>query len=42
MQAENKFMINKIKWKPRVSLDLGLQISVDWYKKFIQNNFHEK
>ena len=41
MQADNKFVVNKIKWKPKVSFDQGLKISIRWYKRFIQNNFNE-
>ena len=41
MQADNKFLINKIKWKPKVSFDQGLKISINWYRRFIQNNFNE-
>ena len=41
MQADNKFVINKIKWKPKVSFDQGLKISISWYRRFIQNNFDE-
>ena len=41
MQADNKFVINKIKWKPNVSFQQGLKISINWYRRFIQNNFNE-
>ena len=41
MQADNKFITNKIKWKPKVSFDQGLKISINWYRRFIQNNFNE-
>ena len=41
MQAENKFIIKKVKWKPQISLEQGLKHSIEWYKKFIKNNFYE-
>ena len=41
MQAENKFIIKKVKWKPQISLEQGLKHSIEWYKKFIKNNFNE-
>ena len=41
MQADNKFVVNKIKWKPKVSFDQGLKITISWYRRFIQNNFDE-
>ncbi len=33
MSANNKTILNK-GWKPKISFDEGLKITVDWYKKF--------
>ena len=43
MQADNKFVINKIKWKPNVSFQQGLKKSQltgikDLYKIILMNN----
>ena len=36
MQAENKFIINKVGWKPVVNFNQGLTNTIQWYKKFLQ------
>ena len=42
MQAENKYILKKIRWRPKISLEEGLKYSINWYKKFVKNNFDEK
>ena len=39
MQAENKFILSKIGWKPNISFEEGLKISISWYRKFLKLNF---
>ena len=39
MQAQNDFVIKKVKWKPKIKLDDGLDISIRWYKKFLKLNY---
>ena len=39
MQAQNDFVLKKIKWKPKIQLDEGLDISIKWYRSFIQRNY---
>ena len=41
MQAENKFVLKKVKWAPRITLLDGLKRSINWYKIFIKNNFND-
>ena len=41
MQANNSFVIKKIRWKPTIDLDEGLKISIKWYKKFVKDNFNK-
>ena len=36
MQAENKFIINKVGWKPVVNFHQGLTNTIQWYKKFLK------
>ena len=36
MQAENKFIINKVGWKPVVNFNQGLTNTIQWYKKFLK------
>ena len=33
MQANNKFIVSK-GWKPKISFDLGLKITINWYQDF--------
>ena len=42
MQAENKFISNILGWKPAISFEEGLEISVDWYRKFLKLYFDKK
>ncbi len=42
MQADNRFIVKKIKWKPKIDLDEGLKMSINWYKKFINVYFKNK
>ena len=39
MNANNKIILSK-GWKPKISFDEGLKITIDWYKKF--NNLYIK
>ena len=39
MQAQNDFVLKKVKWKPKIQLDEGLDISIKWYRRFIQRNY---
>ena len=32
MQANNKFVLNQLKWKPKVDFNTGIKLTVDWYK----------
>ena len=36
MQAENKFILNKVGWKPAINFNQGLTHTIQWYKKFIK------
>ena len=36
MQANNKFVINQLKWKPEIDLNTGLKKTIDWYKSFLK------
>ena len=42
MQADNRFVIQKTNWKPQIKLDEGLQISINWYRRFIQAYYRRK
>ncbi len=42
MQAENKFISNTLGWQPVISFEKGLEISVEWYKKFLKLYFGKK
>ena len=42
MQAENKFIINKVGWKPVVNFNQGLTNTIQWYKKFLQVYYNKK
>ena len=33
MQANNKFIVSK-GWKPKISFDTGLKLTINWYQKF--------
>ena len=35
MQANNKFIVSK-GWKPKISFDLGLKITINWYQNFYE------
>lgn len=37
MQADNKFILNKLNWKPIVPFENGLKKSILWYEKFLKN-----
>jgi len=42
MQAENKFVVNTIGWKPKISFEEGLKNSVEWYRDFLEAYFGKK
>ena len=42
MQADNRFVIQKTNWRPQIKLDEGLQISINWYRRFIQAYYRRK
>ena len=42
MQAENKFIVKKLGWKPLLSFDEGLVKSIKWYEKFLKLYFNKK
>ncbi|MAV56526.1 MAG: hypothetical protein CMI79_03240 [Candidatus Pelagibacter sp.] len=37
MQANNKFILKKTNWKPKIKFDEGLKISINWYKNFVNS-----
>ena len=41
MQAENKFIVKNIGWKPLIKFEEGLKISVHWYKNFTKQYFNK-
>ena len=36
MQANNKIITNKLKWKPQVDFNTGIKKTITWYKKFLK------
>ena len=40
MHAENKFIL-KLGWEPQVSLDVGLKLSINWYRNFLKIYFNK-
>ena len=36
MQAENKFLINKLGWKPKIKFEQGLVNTIEWCKHFVK------
>jgi UDP-glucose 4-epimerase len=36
MQANNKFITNKLKWKPEIDFNTGLIKTINWYKNFLK------
>ena len=36
MQAENKFVLKKVGWRPQISFEHGLTNTIQWYKKFVK------
>ena len=42
MQAENKFIIQKLKWKPKIKFEEGLIKTIEWYKNFIKVYLNDK
>ena len=36
MQAENKFITQKLKWKPAIKFEDGLLKTIKWYKNFVK------
>ena len=36
MQADNKFIKNKLGWAPNITFDDGLKTTIDWYRKFLK------
>ena len=36
MQADNKYVKNKLGWKPNIKFDQGLKTTIDWYRKFLK------
>ena len=42
MQAENKFVIKTLGWKPLVTFDEGLINSIKWYKNFLKLYFDQQ
>ena len=37
MQADNKYVKNKLGWKPNIKFDQGLKTTIDWYRKFYKS-----
>ena len=36
MQANNKIITNKLKWKPQVDFNTGIKKTITWYKSFLK------
>ena len=36
MQAENKFLTKKLKWKPKINFEQGLVNTIEWCKRFVK------
>ena len=41
LQASNKNIRKLLSWKPKIKLELGLKLTIDWFKKKGSKNFKQ-